>query len=197
MTRESDHLIGEMAEFLEVPRNAEPCATFPADPERVSTPGMYAWHGDASANELVRTTLGVSRINPLYAGQAGATSALIERASGATLKSRIVGNHLRGNTRASTFRRTLAALLWDELSFSCIRPRTLDAASNTRLTDWMFEHLSVATAPVSDGSRLGKIEVGILDLLDPPLNLMKVARTDGRKELRALRSAHLGTKGGV
>jgi hypothetical protein len=187
-----DDEINEMATWLGDPRNAEPCATFPLDPVRVSAPGMYAWHGDRAANELVLETLGQSRTEPLYAGQAGAASAIAAIESGATLKSRVIGQHLRGNTRASTFRRTLGALLWDELRLTRTRPRTLDAASNARLTAWMLEHMSVATAPVLDGSRLGKIEDGILRQLDPPLNLMKVRSTPGRRTLRALRTLHMG-----
>jgi hypothetical protein len=191
---EADREIDDMAERLRDPHNAEPCATFPVDPERVASPGMYAWHGDETAKALVLAVLGSSRVVPLYAGQAGATSAVARRPSGATLKSRVLGNHLRGNTRASTFRRTLAALLWEELRLTCIRPRTLDVESNTRLTGWMHDHLSVATISV-DGARLGLIEDHLLARLDPPLNLDKVGRTDGRTRLRALRREHLGTVG--
>jgi hypothetical protein len=59
----------------------------------------------------------------------------------------------------------------------------------------MLEHLSVATAPVADGARLASVEEQILELLDPPLNLSKVPRTDGRTRLRALRSEHLSAAG--
>ena len=187
-----EHLreINAMVVWLLEPRNAEPCATFPIDADRASRPGVYAWHGDGTASELVRRSLGASA-HPLFVGQAGAVSARASRVSGATLKSGIVRHHLHGTIRASTFRRSLAALLWDELDLRCDGPRTLDTGSNARLTRWMSAHLSVATVPVDDRSRIGRIESDLVDVLDPALNLVNVANTPARKRLRALRRRHV------
>ena len=136
--------------------------------------------------------LEVDVTNPLYAGQAGAASSITSKPSGATLRSRIRGNHIRGNTRASTFRRTFAALLWDDLLLSCKRPRTLDSESNRRLTEWIVEHMRVATCPIADRVGLGVIEIEVLHLLNPPLNLKHVPRTPARARLGELRRRHLG-----
>ena len=195
MTRPSDEdaEIDGIVEWLRDPDSSEPCAEFPRDVERASHAGLYAWHGDDVALDVVRDVLGAPAINPLYAGQAGAESSVVGKPSGATLASRIRSNHIRGNTRVSTFRRTWAALLWDQLGLNCTRPRTLDPEGNIRLTAWMIEHLRVAMVPLDDRARLGVIEGQVLASLDPPLNLNKVASTDSRRRLRDLRRQHLGS----
>jgi hypothetical protein len=159
MTGEGEQQGHTIVAWLRDPAHAERCAAFPADAARAAHAGMYAWYGDETA----------------------------AKPSAATLASRIGGNHIRGNTRGSTFRRTWAALLWDALDLRCAKERTLDPESNQRLTDWMLEHLSVAIAPVDDRAAIDGIESHVLDALDPPLNLNKVASTPSRKRLRELR----------
>jgi hypothetical protein len=183
-----DELNG-MMEWLRDPANAEPCATFPADAARVASAGVYAWHGDAAFNELIERELR-SRASPLYVDQAGGDARRTGRPSGATLQSRIVRHHLRGSPRAANFRRSLASLLWDELELRCDRPQVLEMASNARLSAWMREHLSVATVPVADRTKLWLITADLVDFLDPALNLTNLANTPGRKRLRALRRRH-------
>ena len=178
-----------MCEWLQDPANAEPCATFPVDAARVSGPGVYAWHGDAAASALVSGQL-LAIAHPLYVDQAGADSSRTRRASGATLKSAIVRHHLHGGTQASSLRRALAALLWNELDLRCVRPRVLEAESNARLTAWMLEHLSVTTVPFDDRSSLGLVVADLISLRDPPLNLGRYPNTPSRKRLRALVRKH-------
>src|SRR4051794_9223813 len=175
-----------MAEWLRVPANAEPCSTFPRVAMRAAAPGVYAWHGDAVANEIIGGVLGCP-LRPLYVDQAGSSSRTGKRASGATLTSAIVRHHLHGNTHASRLRRALGAVLWKELSLRCDRPKYLDADSNARLSKWMVDHLSVATVAIQDRVMLWLLAEDLQDLLDPGLNLVKHrADTPGRHYLRAL-----------
>ncbi len=178
-----------MMAWLREPTNAEPCATFPADAARVASAGVYAWHGDDAFNALVEREL-ESRASPLYVDQAGGDARRTGRASGATLHTQILRHHLRGSPRAANFRRSLASLLWDPLDLRCDRPQVLEAASNQRLSAWMLEHLSVATVPVTDRSKLWLITADLVDFLDPVLNLTNRPNTPGRKRLRDLRRRH-------
>jgi hypothetical protein len=181
--------IEAMCEWLQDPANAEPCATFPVDAARVSGPGVYAWHGDEVASALVSAELGCLA-RPLYVDQAGADSPRTRRASGATLKSAIVRHHLHGGTQASALRRSLGALLWNELDLRCERPRVLEPGSNKLLTAWMLEHLSVTTVPFDNRSSLGLVAAELLDSLDPALSLRRHPDTPSRKRLRVLVRKH-------
>jgi hypothetical protein len=63
-----------------------------------------------------------------------------------TLRSRVVGNHLSGNTGSSTFRLTLAALLREALDLHPHRTTTkvtLPPEENARLSVWQREHLRI------------------------------------------------------
>jgi hypothetical protein len=168
-----------LAEWLGDPDHAEPCSAFPIASDRGSFMGVYTWHGDASADALVSQALGPSRRGPLYLGRAGTT-----------LNKRILRDDLH-NTKTSTFRRSLAAVLWDELELRCAGPNMLDAASSVRLTQWMREHLSVAVVPVFDRFNAKQIESDVVRELDPPLNTVKVMNSPGRTRLRRLRRRHL------
>lgn len=179
-----------MAAWLRDPANAEPCATFPRVTMRVAAPGLYAWHGDAVANEIIGRVLGCP-LQPLYVDQAGSDSRTGKRASGATMKSAIARHHLNGNTHASNLRRSLGAVLWHELSLRCDRPKYLDAESNARLSKWMLDHLSVATVAIQDRGMLWLLADDLRELLDPGLNLVKNRpHTAGRHKLLALRTQH-------
>lgn len=58
-------------------------------------------------------------------GQAGAASSVAGRRSNATLLSRIRGQHVRAQTRASTFARTMAAVLRDSMHLDLAAPGLL------------------------------------------------------------------------
>src|SRR5689334_14326775 len=115
--REYDHEIKRLADWLSDPGNAEPCTVFPADADLASRPGIYAWHGDEIAKELVVNVLRAVQKGPMY----------LARTNGAMNK--CIVRDLR-NTRASTLRRALAAMLWDELDLQCPAPNTIDAAGD-------------------------------------------------------------------
>ena len=93
----------------------------------------------------------------------------------------------------SSFRRSLAALLWDELDLHCVAPKRLGPESNARLTEWMLAHLRVATVVVDDIASLWLISEYIGHRLDPPLNLDGYAHCPQRERIRALRTRHFSS----
>ena len=95
-----------------------------------------------------------------------------------------------GKTGSSTVRRSLAALLADELELVAV-PRNLnkpdasanfalDPASDARLSTWMEHHLRLATWVKPEGTVLGDVETAVVLRLRPPLNLDKVGETRDR-----------------
>lgn len=91
--------------------------------------------------------------------------------SSARLKSRIVGNHLGGNTGSSTFRFALAALLMDTLGFTPHLTKTkyvLPNSQNQALSAWQRQHLKLTWV---EHDQPWLIEEGIIVALGPPLNL--------------------------
>ncbi len=178
-----------MVEWLRDPGHAEPCAGFPADGSSAASPGVYAFHADGIAQRVLARALGETP-GPLYVDQAGSSSRRTHVASGATLGSAVARTHLRGSTVASSFRRSVAALLWHELDLCCDAPKRLTPASNARLTAWMLEHLRVATVAVDDRSSLWLIGQYVGHCLDPPLNLDGYENDPVRRHIRELRTRH-------
>lgn len=142
-------------------------------------PGLYAFYGDTQ----VWTDLGLEPAfddQPLYVGKA-------ER----SLNGRDVRTHFAtGKTGSSTVRRSLAALLADDLDLVAV-PRNLanpdgsanfalDPASDARLSTWMESHLRLATWIRPEGLVLGVIEAAVALRLRPPLNLDKVGQPRDR-----------------
>jgi hypothetical protein len=171
--------LSRLAAWLADPENAQPACVVAADARLAATSGLYAWHGDEVARELVGNLFDPAPVGPLYVGRINAA-----------LQLRTGRNRLR-NTKASSLRCSLAAMLWDELELRCVAAQTIDPVGNLRLTDWMLEHLSVAIAPVATKSVIAPLEEDVLRRLDPPLNLTKVGWSPGRTRLRRLRGRHL------
>jgi hypothetical protein len=147
-------------------------------------PGLYAFYGD----DRTWSDLGLSRAydgQPLYVGKA-------ER----SLNGRDVRTHFAaGKTGSSTVRRSLAALLVNELGLVAV-PRNLakpdgsanfglDEASEVRLSGWMQQRLSLATWSKPEDAVLDEIETVVVRRLRPPLNLDKVG--EPRQRLREAR----------
>lgn len=147
-------------------------------------PGLYAFYGDDRA----WSDLGLTRAydgQPLYVGKA-------ER----SLNGRDVRTHFAaGKTGSSTVRRSLAALLLDELALVVV-PRNpdkpdgsanfgLDETSEVRLSDWMEQRLSLAIWRKPQDAILDEIETAVVRRLRPPLNLAKVG--EPRQRLREAR----------
>lgn len=151
----------------------------------LASPGLYAWFVDVPGAKALSTALqSPIPTGLIYGGQAGAGS------STATLGSRIGGNHLGGNTYGSTFRLTLAAALSEPLDLEPVGGRRMTRSSEARLTAWMLEHLSIAIDAFENRLELSGHESAVLAVLDPPLNLSKVAPTPLRAALSRRRRAY-------
>ncbi len=147
-------------------------------------PGLYAFYGDDRAWAQLRLRPAFDG-QPLYVGKA-------ER----SLNGRDVGTHFAvGKTGSSTVRRSLAALLVDELALVAV-PRNLakpdgsanfglGAESEDRLSSWMGQRLSVSTWIKLEGANLDEIETAVVRRLRPALNLDKVG--EPRTRLREAR----------
>jgi hypothetical protein len=128
-------------------------------------PGLYAWWAPAGAI-------------PGVAGPAHPTDALellyvgIARsgpASKSTLRSRVVGNHIRGTTGQSTLRRSLAALLSEREGWRSrwtTRP-VLISEDELRLSEWMGGTLRLTWAACPEP---WTVEAAVIEQLQPPLN---------------------------
>ncbi|HVQ18152.1 MAG TPA: hypothetical protein VMT27_03850 [Actinomycetes bacterium] len=149
-----------------------------------SAPGLYAFYGDEQAwSELDLSPAFDGQ--PLYVGKA-------ER----SLNGRDVGTHFStGKTGSSTVRRSLAALLADQLGLvavprNIVRPDgsanfSLEAAGDERLSRWMEERLALSTWVKPEDVVLDEVETAVLLRLRPPLNLDKVG--ESRERLRRAR----------
>ena len=128
-------------------------------------PGVYAWwclpgalagisgllHPDGERELLY---VGIARSGP---------------SSGATLHSRVVGNHIHGTTGQSTLRRSLASLLHEQEGWRTRftdRPLLL-ADDEARLNNWMREHLALSWAV---HEQPWTVEAQVIAELAPPLN---------------------------
>jgi hypothetical protein len=128
-------------------------------------PGLYAWwsvpgvlpgitgprHPDGE-HELIY--VGIARSSPT---------------SGATLRSRVVGNYIRGTTGQSTLRRTLASLLFEREGWRSgftDRPLLL-TGDEDRLNEWMREHLALSWAV---HEQPWTVEAAVIAELTQPLN---------------------------
>lgn len=161
---------------------------WPSAAPGLDVPGLYAWWVDAQgASDL---SGGVARqVAPgrIYAGQAGATKWPSGTVGSATLRSRISSQHLGGNIRGSTFRLTLASVLTKALGLQLIAPKTIGHNGETKLSQWMRDHLGVAVHPFEDRDALGHLEHRVLVELNPPLNLEGRPASDIRTALTHLR----------
>lgn len=179
----ADHI----AAWLASPANTHPAHHFPAGQADVDQAGLYAWFADEDGLAMLSAVLGAPLPPLIYAGQAGATSSRSGTVRLATLRSRIGGNHLRGNIGSSTFRRTLTAVLFEPLELGLDRPGKLSRPSTTKVTQWMHDHLRLATYACPDRAALAALEDEVLARLDPPLNLMGMGPSPTRLRLRELR----------
>lgn len=174
---EADALVEALGDEEGARRPSEFLATEGAG---LRTPGLYSWWVDGPG--AMKLSAGLRHeISPglIYAGLAGATRTRTGRKSTNTLWGRIKGMHLRGRVNFSTFRLSLGSII-----------ASADGAGDideTRLTEWMHEHLRVVAVPVSDGDALEALETAVLADLDPPLNLAKMPRTPVRARLAQLR----------
>ncbi|PVG83756.1 hypothetical protein DDE18_05435 [Nocardioides gansuensis] len=146
------------------------------------SPGLYSWWVDVEGAADLETGLR-HPVEPglIYAGLAGATRSG-GRKSKNTLWGRIKTMHLGGRHEFSTFRLSLGSVLAES--------RGDQEIDEPGLTAWMHEHLRLIAVPVNAADTLGDVETEVLQQLDPPLNLDKVARNALRIELSALRKRY-------
>ena len=178
--------IRHIAAVLSDPDRAECPSTFPRDTMAASSPGLYSWWADSTAEALFAQVGYISTGQCIYIGQAGATQPS-GKTSSATLKSRILNNHIRGNASSSTFRLTISAILRDPLDLHLVKPESVTPDDNRRVSGWIRDHLRVTIMPVDDRNSLKKIEQEVIDMLDPPFNLDKRHTTALRQHLKELR----------
>jgi hypothetical protein len=128
-------------------------------------PGLYAWWSRPGALPGVTGPAHPGGEHELlYIGLARSSPT-----SRATLRSRVVGNHIRGTTGQSTLRRSLASLLHEAQGWRSTftdRP-LLVPADEQRLDAWMQEHLALSWAV---HEQPWTVEAGVITELTPPLN---------------------------
>ncbi|MCZ2849127.1 GIY-YIG nuclease family protein [Modestobacter sp. VKM Ac-2978] len=138
---------------------AEAAASVPA------VPGLYAWWGRFGALPGISGPRHeAADLQLLYVGTAPNGVA-----SQATLRSRVVGDHIRGTTGSSTLRRSLAALLSEQQAWRSrwtTRP-VLVNADELRLSAWMGEKLQLTWA---EHPEPWTVEAQLIAELEPPLN---------------------------
>jgi hypothetical protein len=186
LTPSSTSVSGLVAELSDVTGARRPAELRALGRGKLSSAGLYTWWVDAEGASDLSVGLGEAVLPGLiYAGQAGATRWPSGRRSKNSLWSRLIGMHLDGSSDFSTFRLTLGSVLAE--------PLHLKHADDPGLTGWIEDHLSAVAVAVDDADTLMAIEHQILQLLDPPLNLMGMPSTPVRHRLSELR--RLGRRG--
>jgi hypothetical protein len=132
--------------------------------------GFYAWWIKRGSIDAVPSRPHPSEpdLDLLYVGIAPGRAS-----SPATIRSRVVRNHIGGNIAASTFRLTLAALLQAKLGITPVRRKTkivLLPEQNQALSTWQREHLRLTWA---ESAKPWILEDVLIAELKPPLNLAK------------------------
>lgn len=145
--------------------------------------GLYAIYGDDGAPQQ----LGLD-------GQPSASALYVGKAEDSLVSRDLKTHFSTGKTGRSTVRRTFAALLRDRLDLKAV-PRNLERPDGSahyalepggdqRLTEWMYEHLTLAVWVKPEDVRLREVERAVLRAWQPPLNL-----TDVEQPWRLLKDA--------
>lgn len=133
-----------------------------------TTAGAYAWwltdeHALTTVPSSPHPTLPLLRLVYIGIAPRNATSA-------ATIRSRVLGDHLRGPIGSSTLRRALTAVMWGEKRWrpftTGVKPALSDS-DNASLTAWMESHMAVSWAAVGQPWRH---ESQLVREMRPPLN---------------------------
>ncbi|MFA6176246.1 MAG: hypothetical protein WC765_06685 [Phycisphaerae bacterium] len=186
---DSDLTLDEIFNYFKNPTLHSPQNLYEYKDSIPNGPGLYAWYFnidvDFNCNPLER----VSRIktleqgNPkswflLYVGIAG-------KKKGRTLRDRIYGEHLNQNSKGSTLRQSLAALLWHDIGLDP-KKQLNGEDEKRRLNCWIFNHARVTWIETNKPDKLEKLilsEYG--NCL--PLNLNGNKANQCRKEVEQLR----------
>jgi hypothetical protein len=167
----------------------EPCTLVDArrTPQAGGLPacgGIYAWWMSASAIPSVTgPPHPEARIELLYVGIAPRGAA-----SPATLRSRVLGQHLGGNIGSSTFPQSLAALLFEGHGWTTRWSGTrsqLIPEDNRALSEWQSRYLFLTWV---EHPRPWDVEQQVMVLMQPPLNLAGNASHPLHRRLTELRA---------
>jgi hypothetical protein len=153
-------------------------------------PGCYAWWVQTGAIPTVpRIKHPLGPWDLVYVGISPG-----RMGSGATIHSRVCGQHIGGNTGSSTFRFSLAALLFEEIHWQPHRRNRkllLSAEDNAELRRWQAEHAALRWCVVPN-PWAGGLEANVIAAMKPPLNLAEnsahpfhATMTDARARFRA------------
>jgi len=128
-------------------------------------PGLYAWWGRFGALPGISGPRHPTvDLQLFYVGIAPNGTA-----SKSTLRSRMVGDHIRGTTGSSTLRRSLAALLSEQQGWQSrwtTRP-VLVNRDELALSEWMGEKLQLTW---TEHPEPWTVEAEVIAELEPPLN---------------------------
>ncbi|MGB0871559.1 MAG: GIY-YIG nuclease family protein [Solirubrobacterales bacterium] len=156
--------------------------------EGLAKSGLYSWWVDtAGARQLSEGIDARVKKGCLYFGQAGGTLWPNGNASHHTLLSRIEGDQLNGITARSAFRRSLAAALKSPLALKTDKQGNLLDASETKLSAWMHEHLSLAVFQVTNRDEITNLESQLRPLVNAQLSSFAMPKSKVRVNLAQLR----------
>ncbi len=131
--------------------------------------GFYSWWVRPGAIPEVPTTPHPSENwCLLYVGIAPGRAT-----SSATLSSRVRGQHINGNTGSSTFRLSLASLLFEREGWQPLQRKkkaVLSSEDNAALREWQQENAALCWC-VFDEPWAGTTEGDVIAEMKPPLNL--------------------------
>lgn len=156
-----DEVVKELTAIPKSLREATGARGLPSDP------GLYSWWTVSGAIPGVPRCPHptISDLDLFYVGISPSNAR-----SSQNLRKRVAGNHIKGNTGSSTFRLTLASLLFETLGWAPVmtdRP-VLSREDNRALTEWQDEHLRLMWAVIPEP---WMIEHLVIAALQPPLNL--------------------------
>lgn len=131
--------------------------------------GFYAWWVKPDALAIVPTTPypDAGPYGLLYVGIAPGRPG-----SSATIKSRVTGNHLKGNTGSSTFRFGLASLLFESENWTPLRRRkkvVLANADNAALSRWQAANTALTWVECLEPWQRS-LEADVIRMMRPPMN---------------------------
>lgn len=165
-----------------------PVSEFPSGFEDLDHPGIYAWWANDYAANFMSDRLG-EEIAPgiVYIGQAGAIKSGSK--SNSNLFQRLSSNHMGGTLRTSTFRLSIAAILWEEVRQFHIGDREIGDRGEQQISQWIEQNFRLVAAPFADRNQLRMAEAEVLSHFNPALNLAGMGPSRIRSALTARRAA--------
>jgi len=162
---EDDPVSAVVSSLLAVPVPPSRAVAPAVDGGVPAEPGLYAWWAPPGAVPgIVGPPHPSAALELLYIGLARSGGA-----ARSTLRSRVVGQHIRGTTGQSTLRRGLASLLGEREGWRTrwtTRPVLINQ-DELRLSEWMVERLQLTWAV---HPQPWTVEDDVIEALLPPLN---------------------------